>query len=110
MTDDELRALQPGDLVRHKSDAKAMLVTGNHGDSVTAVRTAHLTNACEWVRVDAGGRVIGSDAGITRPHADALAAIGARSTPARPQHPPRGDGAPAPAWGGRGVPLGPSRP
>jgi hypothetical protein len=48
--DDELRALKPGDLVRHISEAMphTYVVTGNYGGRVTAVCSVDLTNASEW--------------------------------------------------------------
>jgi hypothetical protein len=48
--DDELRALKPGDLVRHISEAMphTYVVTGNYGGRVTAVCSVDLTNAPEW--------------------------------------------------------------
>ena len=49
MTDDDLKRLLPGDLVRNKvRGSLAFVVTENHGDTVTAVRTVLLTNPIEW--------------------------------------------------------------
>lgn len=48
MTQDEFRALQPGAVVRSKANGLGYIVTANFGGRVTAVRTADLTNPCEW--------------------------------------------------------------
>jgi hypothetical protein len=48
VTRDELRALQPGAIIRHKHGSEGMVVTANCGDHLVAVRTAHVTNATEW--------------------------------------------------------------
>lgn len=58
MTPTQLKALKPGDLVRHKSSSSAYIVTGNYGDRVTAVRTVDLTNSAEWDVVHPDGSVI----------------------------------------------------
>jgi hypothetical protein len=53
MTHEQLKALQPGDLVCHKSNrTQVYVVTGNYGDRVTAVRSVDVTNEIEWERVD----------------------------------------------------------
>lgn len=49
MTND-LASLQPGDLIRHKHCGEMLVVTGNYGDRVTAVRSYDVTNAVEWER------------------------------------------------------------
>lgn len=41
--------LQPGDIIRHKGGAEALIVTANYGGRVTAVRTADVTNPIEWL-------------------------------------------------------------
>lgn len=51
MTAEQLRALQPGDIIRHKHAAEAMVVTANYGSRVTAVRTVDVTNPIEWDRI-----------------------------------------------------------
>ncbi|WP_257540692.1 hypothetical protein [Sphingobium sp. CFD-1] len=51
MTDEEFRSLQRGDIVRHAGGADAYVVTSNYGDRVTAVLTADLTNAREWILI-----------------------------------------------------------
>lgn len=48
MTDDQMRRLQPGDVVRGKGRGESYIVTGNYGERVTAVRTADITNPAEW--------------------------------------------------------------
>lgn len=48
MTKDELAALQPGDLIRHKHCGEMLVVTGSYGGRVTAVRTSDVTNSVEW--------------------------------------------------------------
>lgn len=40
--------LKPGDTIRHKGGGDALVVTANYGNRVTAVRTADVTNPCEW--------------------------------------------------------------
>ncbi|MCP3732036.1 hypothetical protein M9978_16545 [Sphingomonas sp. MG17] len=57
MTADEMRALKPGDLIRHKHSAAAVIVHANNG-GVTAVRVTTVSNPAEWDRVDGAGRVI----------------------------------------------------
>lgn len=37
-----------GDIIRHKSEGKALIVTGIYGDHVTAVRSVDVTNPIEW--------------------------------------------------------------
>jgi len=58
MTPAQLKALQPGDLVRHKEDRRVYIVHGNYGDRVTAACTVDLTNSAEWDRVRTDGSVI----------------------------------------------------
>lgn len=48
MTEAELRALQPGDIIRHKGSFQAVIVAANYGSRVTAVRVFDVTNAIEW--------------------------------------------------------------
>jgi hypothetical protein len=48
MTYDEMRQLQPGDIVRGKGSSQSYVVTANYGSRVTAVRTVDLTNPSEW--------------------------------------------------------------
>jgi len=48
MSAEMLRALQPGDLIRHISSSTAIVVTANYGNRVTAVRTYDVTNPSEW--------------------------------------------------------------
>ena len=47
-----LSDLKEGDIVRHKSDGEAYIVTGNYGDYVIAVRQIHITNESEWVKIN----------------------------------------------------------
>jgi hypothetical protein len=56
MTAEELAALQPGDIVRHKCSARGLIVTANYGGRVTAVRTYEVTNPDEWDVITSGGR------------------------------------------------------
>lgn len=58
MTPAQLKGLQRGDLVRHKGSGDSLVVTGNYGDRVTAVRTVDMTNPNEWDQVDTSGAVI----------------------------------------------------
>ena len=48
MTEDELKHLQTGDIIRGKHDGCGWIVTQNYGDRCTAVRTADVTHADEW--------------------------------------------------------------
>lgn len=48
MTDEEMRALKPGDLVRHKHKSESMVVTCNYGSHVICARTEQISNPCEW--------------------------------------------------------------
>lgn len=61
MTKDQLSRLQPGDLVRHKHSADAMIVHANYGSHCIAIRCSHVSNPIEWDIVDAGGQVISTD-------------------------------------------------
>lgn len=48
MNQDQLKALRPGNIVRHVGGGKSYVVTGNYGDHVTAVRSVDLANPSEW--------------------------------------------------------------
>ena len=49
MKDEDFKSLKVGDLIQHKAaDSRALVVTGNYGDHVTAVRTVDVTNPIEW--------------------------------------------------------------
>lgn len=48
MTVDELKNLKRGDIISHVSGGHALIVTGNYGNRVTAVRTVDVTNPIEW--------------------------------------------------------------
>lgn len=48
MTNDEMKELQVGDIIRHVSQAFGFMVTGNFGTRVTAVLTVDITNPSEW--------------------------------------------------------------
>ena len=48
MTEEELRALRPGDVVAHRRDGQQFQVLGNFGGRVTAVDLADITNPNEW--------------------------------------------------------------
>ena len=65
MTRDEPKALKPGDSVQRLGDLHhTYVVTANYGDRVTAVRSVHLTNPIEWVRIKhayAPARYVGKD-------------------------------------------------
>ncbi len=54
MTLEEMKQLQPGELVRHVAGSENYVVTGNYGNRVTAVKIIDITNPAEWehVRVD----------------------------------------------------------
>lgn len=54
MTNEEMRGLRPGDIIRPKHGTEALVVTGNYGDHVTAVRTYDVTNAVEWDLIEKG--------------------------------------------------------
>jgi hypothetical protein len=60
MTPEQLRKLQRGDLVRHKSSGNA-LVIDRSGPYPVGVRITSLTNPAEWDQVDKDGRVIEGD-------------------------------------------------
>lgn len=51
MTSEEFNKLDRGDIVRHHDTSTTFVVTANYGDRVTAVATADMTNAPEWVLV-----------------------------------------------------------
>jgi hypothetical protein len=48
MTNDEMKNLQPGDIVRSKSGSLGYIVTTNYGTHITAVRIVDITNPTEW--------------------------------------------------------------
>jgi len=48
MTPKQLNDLNEGDIIRHKLHGESVVVTGNYGMHVTAVRTCDVTNAEEW--------------------------------------------------------------
>lgn len=52
MTREQLQGLQPGDIIRHKHAAEAMVVTANYGTRAIAVRTADVSNPDEWDIID----------------------------------------------------------
>lgn len=58
MTPEQFKALKTGDLVRGRFSGFAFVVTQNHGDRVTAVRTQDLANSDEWDLVDRDGQVV----------------------------------------------------
>lgn len=51
MKKEEMKNLQPGDLVRHILHTKAAVVTGNYGEHITAVQTFDVSNPSEWIVV-----------------------------------------------------------
>lgn len=61
MNRENLSLLKRGDLVRHKHDHRAYVVTGNYGNHVTAVSSVDMTNPSEWDRVNADGTVKAED-------------------------------------------------
>lgn len=67
MTEDELRSLKPGDVVRHRRNGQSFQVLGNFGGRVTAVDLADVTNPNEWevVSRSISSREIDS---LLRPH------------------------------------------
>jgi hypothetical protein len=48
MDAEEMKSLQPGDMVKHALFNEVYVVTGNYGDRVTAVKTVDITNPPEW--------------------------------------------------------------
>ena len=48
VTKDEMRALQPGDIIQHKGLRIGYIVAANYGTRITAVQTADVTNPSEW--------------------------------------------------------------
>ena len=48
MTHEELKNLEPGDIIRHVLESRARVVTGIFGSTVIAVHTAAITNPIEW--------------------------------------------------------------
>ncbi len=48
MTKEDLKNLNTGDIVKHKSINEPIVVTANYGRRVTAVQTHDLTNPDEW--------------------------------------------------------------
>ncbi|MGH6977951.1 MAG: helix-turn-helix domain-containing protein, partial [Brevundimonas sp.] len=54
MTEDEMRMLQVGDIVRHRANADSVVVTANYGSHAIAVRTVRISNPHEWTRISRG--------------------------------------------------------
>ena len=52
MTPEQLKNLERGDIVRHKLDVNAYVVTANYGKGATAVRTVDITNPDEWILIE----------------------------------------------------------
>lgn len=49
MTNEEMKRLRVGDVIRHKSlGSKQYVVTDNFGDRITAVDSVDVTNPIEW--------------------------------------------------------------
>ena len=44
----DIKDLNIGDIIKHKSERKSYIVTANYGDRVTAVLTVDVTNPIEW--------------------------------------------------------------
>ena len=51
MTEQEMKSLQDGDIVRHVDSGTAYIVTANLGDMLIGVRTVTITRPDEWVAV-----------------------------------------------------------
>jgi hypothetical protein len=51
MTEEQFKKLTTGDIVRLESNHTPYVVTANHGESITAVKTMNMTNPHEWVLV-----------------------------------------------------------
>lgn len=51
MNTEDLGRLRPGETVRHLPTGESYVVTASHGGRATAVRTAEVSNPCEWERV-----------------------------------------------------------
>lgn len=52
MTEDTMKSLRPGDIVRHQYDDHGYVVTGNYGGRITAVQSVDITNPTEWELID----------------------------------------------------------
>lgn len=61
MTREEMDALRPGDLIRHKHSSAALVVHDNCNGVVTACRIETATNPIEWDRVALDASVVSSD-------------------------------------------------
>lgn len=55
MTEDQMLRLQVGDIVRHRHSADGVVVTGNYGTHLIAVRTVRISNPHEWTLVSKHG-------------------------------------------------------
>lgn len=52
MTSEEMKQLNVGDLIRHAGvSPHGLVVTGNYGNHITAVRTVDISNPIEWILV-----------------------------------------------------------
>ena len=48
MTNEQMKSLKTGDIIRGRLSSDSYVVTVNYGDHVTAVRTVDVTNSDEW--------------------------------------------------------------
>jgi hypothetical protein len=48
MTKEQMKRLQPGDIIRGKVSGEAFIVTANYGERVTAVKTVDIKCSSEW--------------------------------------------------------------
>lgn len=48
MEKEQFEKLQPGDIIRHVSGGEGLIVHGNYGGRITAVRVTDVTNPYEW--------------------------------------------------------------
>lgn len=51
MTDEELKNLNIGDIVRHFLSAHSMVIIANYRDNKIAARSTELSNANEWILI-----------------------------------------------------------
>lgn len=54
MTQEQMKQLQPGDIVKHAGSMERFMVTANYGVRATAVRTVDITNPDEWELIREG--------------------------------------------------------
>jgi len=48
---ESISELERGDIVRHKSGGNSYVIDDNYGDYAIGVDTVHISNPCEWIKI-----------------------------------------------------------